>query len=243
MLGADPRILGIAAGGSFLTNTMDAFSDLDLVVAVDPAHADAVMAERRRIASTLGPLLSAFTGEHVGEPRLLVCLYDLPPLLHVDLKFVALPDLAARVEDPAVLWERDGLMTRALATGVARYPEPDPQWIEDRFWIWVHYGAVKIGRGELFEAIDLLSALRAIVLGPLILREAGGRAAGVRRIETTAPARAEALTRTVAVHDAADCRRALQACAELYRSLRSPAVRPNAAAEAAACRFLDERRS
>lgn len=102
-LGTDPRILGLAAGGSFLTNTMDAFSDLDLVVAVDPAHMGAVMAERHQIASTLGPLLAAVTGEHVGEPRLLICLYDLPPLLHVDLKFVALPDAAARVEDPAVL--------------------------------------------------------------------------------------------------------------------------------------------
>lgn len=130
-------------------------------------------------------------------------------------------------------------MTRSLATAVASYPEPDPQWIEDRFWIWVHYGAVKIGRGELFEALDFLSALRSMVLGPLILREAGARAAGVRRIETIAPSRAEELKRTVGAHDAADCRRALQACVELYRSLRGAAVQRNAAAEAAALRFLD----
>jgi hypothetical protein len=31
-------------------------------------------------------LLVGFTGEHVGEPRVLICLYG-PPVLHVDLKF------------------------------------------------------------------------------------------------------------------------------------------------------------
>ena len=49
------------------------------------------MAQRKVLAGTLGHLLHAFTGEHVGEPRLLICLYG-PELLHVDLKFM---DLAA----------------------------------------------------------------------------------------------------------------------------------------------------
>jgi predicted nucleotidyltransferase len=102
-LSADPRLVGVAAGGSYLTGTMDEFSDLDLVVAVDPPAYLQVMEERHQIAASLGPLLSAFTGEHVGEPRVLICLYG-PPLLHVDLKFVALGDIAERVEDPAVIW-------------------------------------------------------------------------------------------------------------------------------------------
>jgi hypothetical protein len=38
-------------------------------------------------ASRLGELLPSFTGEHVGEPRLLICLYN-NPLLHAELKFV-----------------------------------------------------------------------------------------------------------------------------------------------------------
>ena len=45
------------------------------------------MGERRTIAESCGGLLAAFTGEHVGEPRLLICLYG-PPLAHVNLKFV-----------------------------------------------------------------------------------------------------------------------------------------------------------
>jgi len=214
----DQRIVGVAAGGSFITNSMDEFSDLDLIIAVEPAHQAEVMSERMNIAASLGKLLAAFTGEHVGEPRVLICLYE-EPLLHVDLKFVSLDDVATRVEDPCVLWERDGRLSSALAQGKAEYPTRSPEWIADRFWIWVHYAATRIARGELFEAIDFLSFLRATVLGPLALARAGARPTGVRKIETIAPAFAIELQRTVATHDAADCLRALRACVELYRSL------------------------
>jgi hypothetical protein len=219
LLSADTRIVGIAAGGSYLTNSMDAFSDLDLVIAIEPSKYVEIMADRRSIAASLGNLLAAFTGEHVGEPRVLICLYE-EPLLHVDLKFVDLGDVAERVEDPAVLWERDECLSRALQQGRPEYPAPDPRWIEDRFWIWVHYAAAKIGRGELFEALDFLSFLRGTVLGPLGLRLARGRPAGVRKIETVAPEFAEKLRGTVAGYEAADCLRALRVCIELYRSMR-----------------------
>ena len=232
----DERIVGVMAGGSYLTDSMDEFSDLDLVIAVDASHYAAVMDERQEIAALLGPLLAAFTGEHVGEPRLLICLYD-APLLHVDLKFVSMTDIDKRVEDPAVLWERDGSVTQALKRGVAEYPMPAPAWIEDRFWIWVHYGATKIARGELFEAIDFLSALRNIVLGPMGLRRAGMRPQGVRKIEMLAPALGEELRKTVATYDAADCLRALRACVDIYRKLRS--VQTESAAERAAMEYLD----
>jgi hypothetical protein len=220
-LRTDARVVGVAVGGSYLTDSMDAFSDLDLVIAVEPREYAGVMAGRRAIAASLGHLLEAFTGEHVGEPRLLVCLFD-QPLLHVDLKFVRLDDVATRVEDPAILWEREGRVTRALKEGKPEYPTPDRRWIEQRFWIWVHYTASKIGRGELFDAIDCLSFLRGNVLGPLALCRAGGRPAGVRKIEMIAPEFARELRRTVPDYNAVDCLRALRASIELYRSLRLP---------------------
>src|ERR1044072_7553111 len=185
-LRTDQRVVGVAAGGSFITNSMDEFSDLDLIIAIEPAHYAGVSLERMKIAASLGKLLAAFTGEHVGEPRVLICLYE-APLLHVDLKFVSLDDVATRVEDPCVLWERDGRLSSALAQGKAEYPARSPHWIEDRFWIWVHYAATKIARGELFEAIEFLSFLRVTVLGPLALARAGARPSGVRKIETIAP--------------------------------------------------------
>lgn len=219
-LARDSRMAGVAAGGSYLTQSIDEFSDLDLVIAVEPVAYKTVLSERHEIARSIGPLLAAFTGEHVGEPRLLICLYG-PPLLHVDLKFISLTDAAERVEDPAVLWERDGRFSAALKDGAARYPQPNLQWIEDRFWIWVHYGAAKIGRGELFEAIGFLAYLRAEVLGPLSMVAGGKRPAGVRRLETEAPSHARTMKTTVAAYDAAACVAALRAATEMYNELRT----------------------
>ncbi|OON64231.1 oxalate:formate antiporter [Massilia sp. KIM] len=240
LLPQDPRLVGLAAAGSFLTGAMDEFSDLDLIVVTEPAHQEALLRERDAIAGQLGNYLAGFSGEHVGEPRVLITLYD-DPLLHVDLKFVSLDDVHVRVEEPAVLWERDGRVSAALALGAGRFPQPDIAWIEARFWIWVHYGASKIGRGELFEAIDMLGFMRSAVLGPLALQRAGARPQGVRRIETHDPAFARQLRGTLPSYDAADCVRALRACVSLYRELRlaSPDARPNVRAEMAALRYLD----
>lgn len=235
----DARMVGIAVGGSFVTGSMDEFSDLDMVIAVEPREYAEVMREREDIAGSLGNLLAAFTGEHVGEPRLLVCLYD-PPLLRVDLKFVALSDLRQRIEDPVVLWERDGRLTAVLQQAEAKCPSPDPQWIEERFWVWMQYGAAKIGRGELFKALELLSFLRVRVLGPLALHRAGWPPSGVRKIEIVTPEFADELRRTVASYDAPDCFRALRACADIYRSLRGTAggVELREASEEAAMAYM-----
>jgi predicted nucleotidyltransferase len=234
----DPRILGVAAAGSYATGTMDEFSDLDLVVGVEPDGIESLNAARRELAASLGPLVAAFTGEHVGEPRLLICLYagetGRPPL-HVDLKFVALGDLGPRVDEPVVLWERDTRFRPALLQGTARWPTHDSQWIEDRFWIWVHYCACRIGRGELFEAIDFLAFLRSQVLGPLALLEAGAAPAGVRRLESRAPGRANSLEATIPAYEVGSCVRSLIAAADVYRSLRDgpqgARVTPNRIAE------------
>ena len=215
----NPSLVGLAAGGSFRTGRMDEFSDLDLVVVVEPSAAERARAGRTAIAAELGPLLAAFTGEHVGEPRLLVCLYG-PPPVHVDLKFVTPPELSARVEDPVVLWDRDGRVRTGLAAGTAAYPVPDPQWIENRFWIWVHYAASKIARGELFEALDFTAFLRGQVLGPLSLAEAAATPNGVRQIERDAPGRARQMRETVARYDARDLVRSVRAAVALYRELR-----------------------
>jgi len=222
---------------------MDEHSDLDLVIAVEPAHFDAVLRDRPSIAASLGPLLAAFTGEHVGAPRLLICLYG-SPLLHVDLKFVALPDAAHRVDECVVLWERDGRLSAVLATEPAAYPAPDLQWIEDRIWPWVHYLAGKIARGELFDTLDGLGFVRARVLGPLLLQRHGAQPNGVRRLETAAPGSVAALRATIADHDAESCARALTATIALYRELRDTgadtALVRRSAAEAASCAFFDE---
>ncbi|MCC8164685.1 MAG: nucleotidyltransferase domain-containing protein, partial [Planctomycetes bacterium] len=171
VLGRDKRIAGIAVAGSLAEGGADEFSDVDLVVAVEPEAHPSVMADRHRLAAAMGTLAGAFTGEHVGEPRLLICLYD-NPVLHVDLKFLPLPDALPVVDNPGVVWARDGRLEAVLRERVGAYPPPDRQWLEDRFWIWVHYLAGKIARGELFEAMEGLSFLRVTVLAPLGLESA-----------------------------------------------------------------------
>jgi hypothetical protein len=221
---ADPRIVGLMVGGSAVTRTMDEFSDLDFVVVCRDEHQPELLNEAPAFAAGLGPLLACFTGEHVGEPRLLIALYG-PPPLHVDLKFVADRDLDDRVEDGLVLWQRDGAVEAALRRAEAVWPRPpDPQWIEDRFWVWVHYGAAKVGRGELFECLDVLAAFRGMVFGPLIALGRGQRAAGVRRLERLAPDLVPALAATVGDHTAEGCLAALRASVDLYRRLRGDAA-------------------
>lgn len=216
---ADPRFLGVVLGGSVARGEADEHSDLDLVLACrDEDHAD-LLGAMPRLAADLGPLLAAFTGEHVGEPRLLIALYG-PPLLHVDLKLVGRRDAATRVEDGLILWERDGAITAARTDVEAVWPSPSLQWIEDRFWVWVHYGATKVARGELLECLDLLAMIRGTVLGPLVAVRAGARPQGVRRLEAIDPQAVPALVATIGAHDRDACRGALRAAIALYRELR-----------------------
>ena len=218
-LKSDKRILGVAIGGSILSNNMDEYSDLDLIVVIDHEEYQAVLKERKKIAQSIGPLLEAFTGEHAGEPRLLICLYG-PPLLHVDLKFISINEAKERVEDPLIVWERDTALTENLFQGEPRIPTTDLEWIENRFWVWTHYVAANIGRGELFDVIDGMSFLRVRVLGPMIQTKMGNHPQGVRRIEKWGASYMKDLKRTAPAHDRISCLSAINTTIELYRDLR-----------------------
>ncbi|SDS78935.1 nucleotidyltransferase domain-containing protein [Microlunatus soli] len=231
---ADRRFVGLAAGGSVLSGTADDNSDLDLVVVSEDDAYDDVLRDRLRLAGQWGDLLAAFTGEHVGEPRLIIALYA--PLVHVDLKFVRLDDLEPRIEDPMIIWDRDGRLATGLARTTATPLTVSPQWIEDRFWVWIHYATTKLDRGELFEVLEFLAFIRAQVLVPLECARRGIEPRGVRRVEFFAPELAEELTGTLATHDRASCGAAIGRCVEIYRRLRDqlPPVRQRDRAAAAA---------
>ncbi|MEZ8724053.1 oxalate:formate antiporter [Vibrio pomeroyi] len=219
VLSQDPRICGIAASGSFGSDSMDKYSDLDFVIAINPADYESVMQERFNILDKIGGKVAAFTGEHVGEPRLIVSMFG-PEPVHVDFKFVSLSDAAVRVDNNHVLWERDSLLTDVFSAAEPRYPQPDPQWIEDRFWIWTHYAATKIARGEYFETVEFLSFLRQNVLSPLALKQAGLTPSGVRKIESRLPEFAQALTQTVSMPERDALIPALNQAVKLYLELR-----------------------
>ena len=238
----DSETIGLAVGGSFASGNTDAYSDLDLVLITDQPIAPDV-SQMRAYASRLGQMLASFRGDHVGEPRLLIALYD-APLLHVDIKFLTLAEFQERVEDPIVLYERGSALTTVIQQSTAHYPDVDFQWIEDRFWIWAHYAALKIGRGEYVEALDFLAFLRSTVLGPMMHLKNGNLPRGVRRIETSVDLNDLAqLTKTVALPDRNVLLNSTEAAMRLYESLRDRlapvTLQVNSAAQSAVYLYFD----
>ncbi|MCC6575290.1 MAG: oxalate:formate antiporter [Planctomycetes bacterium] len=220
---ADARALGVAAGGSLCAATMDEYSDLDLVVVVAPHARAEIMAERKQIAAKLGPMLTVFTAEHVGEPRMVIAIYG-PPPLHVDLKFIDITELEKRVENPRVLFERDGALSAVIAATQPAPPGPiNLEWLEERFWGWTHYNIEKTLRGEWLECHAGAGFVNNVVLGPMALTAAGYSGLdkqGVRRLETRAPEVAAKLRACMAAHDRASFLRVWQVQADLYTELR-----------------------
>lgn len=220
LISADGRFSGISLSGSGSEDKLDRYSDLDFVLAIQPQHVEEVMAQRKEIAGSLGKLLVSFTGEHVGEPRLLICLYESDEVLHIDLKFVSAEDVGERVDRPLILWEEQDCLSREYTHESSGYPIQPLQWYEDRIWVWIHYGASKAGRGELFEAIELLSFFRQAVLGPLFMLANGMEPVGVRKIELLLPDVAEKLQSTLAQYNKASVLTSLDNVADLYCQAR-----------------------
>ena len=215
----DENVAGLAVAGSWLTNEIDEFSDLDLIL-VTKQKINVDRSKMLNYARQFGHLLSGFTGEHVGEPRVLICVYN-NPLLHVDIKFVTLDEFGQRIETPFILLDKSGQLKRILEQTEPKFPFPDYQWIEDRFWIWVHYALLKIGRGEYVEAFDFLSFLRMVVFGPLLHIKNKNLPRGVRKVETQlAPADFEQLLKTLPTYSRTALLEGLQHSVILYRQLR-----------------------
>ena len=219
-LSNDQRICGIGLSGSYASNTMDIYSDLDFVIAIEPEYYQEIMNQRFDILNQFNDLLAAFTGEHVGEPRLVITLFGQRELVHVDFKFVSLEDAAERVDETKIIWQRDERLNNIFQTKKPEYPAPDGQWIEDRIWTWIHYGSTKIARGEYFEALDFISFLRLNALSPLALKQAGLKPSGVRTIEKRLPDFTAKLCRTVATPDYTSLKSALKYCISLYLELQ-----------------------
>lgn len=220
ILATDENVIGLAVAGSWLTNELDEFSDLDLILVTQQQVAgnkDLMLA----YAKKLGSFLSGFTGEHVGEPRVLICLYD-EPLLHVDIKFLTLAEFHIRVENPVLLLDPTGALQKILENSTAHFPYPDYQWIEDRFWIWIHYALLKIGRGEYMEALDFFGFLRMVVLGPLLLIQNQQLPRGVRKVETQLKdTDLQLLKSTIPTHQRESLLQSLKNAVRLYQQLRT----------------------
>lgn len=218
-LQADPNVIGLLAGGSWIGDRMDEFSDVDLILITEKRTSDSKEG-MLEYARGMGTLLNAFTGEHVGEHRMLICLYQ-HPLLHVDIKFLQLHELHKRVEDPVIVWAKDERIAHVMELSEAIWPPFHLQWVEDRFWTWVHYAALKLGRGEYFEAHSFLDFIRSNVISPMMQVHRGEQPRSLRRVEEHLQAEdLRDLKETLAAYEAADICRAIDKCIEIYLRLR-----------------------
>jgi predicted nucleotidyltransferase len=220
ILVTDDNVIGLAVGGSWLTNELDEYSDLDLILVTK----NKVSGDKNLMldyAKRLGNFLSGFTGEHVGESRVLICLFD-NPLLHVDIKFLTLEEFKSRIETPTLLFDKHGQLEKVINNSQAKFPYPDYQWIEDRFWAWVHYALLKIGRGEYLEAYDFMGFLRMVVFGPLLHIKNDNLPRGVRKVETELASEDLAkLKLTIPTYDRQSLLDSLKNGVLLYRQLRT----------------------
>lgn len=242
VLEKDSRFVGLAITGSWASDETDEFSDLDLVLCCADGEIPDITG-MREVAASVGSLVSSFSGEHVGEPKLLICLYDEGRTIHVDLKFESLEGLRDRPYDPVVIWERESALSDCLASSDAKPVAPNPQWIEDRFWTWVHYAALRIGRAELFDLVGFLGFIREQVLGPLALHAEGFPPFGVRKIEKYLPDFSRRLQDTVPEYDVSSCYASILASIDIYRELRAKVpdgVTVNEQAETASVCYLKE---
>ena len=220
VLKKDKRIVGVALSGAYSGENTEERTGLEFIIVVNTAQYDDVLSDMASIAASLGKLLAFFPADHIQKPEQLICMFEHESIHHVDLDFQPLDKISARLTNPEILYEKDGLLTHEFSKAPVIIPSPDLQWYEDRFWIWVHYITNNIRRGELFDAIEGLSFLRQRVLGPLMQLKNGKPPSGVRNIEATAPAEIPRLVATLAEHNPKSCLRALKSAADLYIYLR-----------------------
>ncbi len=243
LLKKDASVIGLTVGGSWLSKELDEYADLDLIL-VTKTKISGEKHLMMQYAQGLGNLLSGFTGDHVGEPRLLVCLYD-NPLLHVDIKFLTLDEFEVRVENPVILLDTNDQLKMVIENTKAVYPYPDYQWMEDRFWIWIHYTLGKIARGELFEAIDAIGFIRANVIAQLLHIKNNGLPRAMRKVETKFQTdEIQGLKETIADYTQQSLLSSLHKIVDLYKQLRmdlfDEKIHLQAKTEIAAMKYFSE---
>jgi hypothetical protein len=154
-----------------------------------------------------------------------------------------LPEFHERIENPVILFERDNQLSDIIGSTKAEWPAVDYQWIEDRFWTWVHYIASKAARGEYFECLDGLGYMRAKVLAPLLQLKSKTAVRGLRKVEKklTLPD-LEDLKITVAQYSKASVLKALENSISVYRMLRrklyTDKIQFQSLAEKRSCEYL-----
>jgi hypothetical protein len=101
VLEPDDKVIGLAAAGSWLTNEIDEFSDLDLILVTQQkvsGDKNLMLDYEKKWLVSYSPLQVSLSENH----EFYFCLSGIP-LLREDIKFVTLDKFHLRIEIPIIL--------------------------------------------------------------------------------------------------------------------------------------------
>jgi predicted nucleotidyltransferase len=224
----DSRVAGLLLGGSFVSGKPDFYSDLDLYIIVHDEHFTDLLAERHSAAAAAGRVLTGFVPDHLGPggDEMYIAVYDGP--VKADFNYVRQSTIKPnwRLASRLVLKDADGRLTGTIRASAGLMPAPPSvdslEALHNKFWTWCWYVFGKIARGELWEALDGVHAIRALALVPIAEWDASRPREGHRRLESRLNDNVRArLAATVSTLDAVALHRALQAEIDLFKDLQA----------------------
>ncbi|MGL4589174.1 MAG: hypothetical protein ACRCUP_02960 [Mycoplasmatales bacterium] len=175
------QILAITGSGYELK--FDQFADLDLVIGYENTI------NKQEVLALMGDLIGCFTGYHVGEPRLEICLFKVSgDLLQVDAKFVELTDFKNQRDKIKLLFDKTKQVDQKIINQkTCEVQTIDWNFVNQKFYKWIHFGIVKLARGEIHEAISCLNMIWSEIIANYYYIERGILPRGMRRIEQIQP--------------------------------------------------------
>jgi predicted nucleotidyltransferase len=111
-LKGDKRIVAAWLGGSFASGKCDAWSDVDLHVAIPDVEWDSVFGERHQLLSAIRPLLGFVEMPLPWRAHLVSATLTGPVRVDLFLERLSLLESAVRREDPVVLFDGAGVTAR-----------------------------------------------------------------------------------------------------------------------------------
>ncbi|MFN7904219.1 MAG: hypothetical protein ACK5P5_03455 [Pseudobdellovibrionaceae bacterium] len=159
----EPGIIGSFISGSGAAGGMDFYSDLDLgFVCANNEAKEKIWSQR--FDWKLPTWFHRMDADHV-KPYFIIYLFE--PHIHVDLCFYTMENLPSQLGGPCeVAFDHlDRLKSWSQEMGRSALTPADWSNIvheEERFWTWVHYAWMHVGRGEYYDIAADFEFMRKI---------------------------------------------------------------------------------
>lgn len=224
---SDERVVGLVIGGSIAQGAVDFYSDVDLYVIARDEDFEAVFSEREVAAEAIGKPLFRFIADHnPGGEHDYITMYEGP--VKVDWMYCRRSEVGPerRWAKGLIVKDEGGFLLEAKERWrgeEAAEPTGDGALrLDQKIWTWCWYVFGKIVRGERWQALAGIQAIRRMALLPMIEWAEGRGIQGYRRLEEKiSEGRENQLAATVGGLERRELYAALEAEIALYRELRA----------------------